>query len=433
MEVQVLSRAQQMNDVQILVIGAGAAGLMAARELSKHGKKVIILEARNRIGGRIWTINDFGIPLEAGAEFVHGHGTVTKQLLQEAGLTFGLVEGDYWSTRTGETIKNGPIIPGQEKELHKKLHEIPYDISVGQFLKNYFPEEKHSHLRNAVIKIVEGYDAANVDRASTFAIRDEWAGGQEWEQGRIKEGYGKLLSFLEIECRKNGVEIIFDIEVKSIDYSNNTIVVISKNEKKFFAEQVVITVPLPLLYEIDFTPTIPDKLSAVEKIGFGPAFKIFLEFKDQWWAKLKENDFSTLQMITTNESIDAWWTQYPSTAPILTGWAAGDHILSYTNLSSGEILDIALKSLSNTFKIEMSFLKDELVQSKIINWPMDKFTQGGYSYATPESKEAQKVLSKPINNKIFFAGEALYSGKDTATVEGALGSGLEVTEKILGK
>ena len=98
-----------------------------------------------------------------------------------------------------------------------------------------------------------------------------------------------------------------------------------------------------------------------------------------------------------------------------------------------EILDLSLRSLAETFELKYSLVKEQLAAYKVINWPNDPWAQGAYSYSTPESQEAWKELTKPIDNKIFFAGEALYSGEETATVEGALGSGLETAKIILAK
>ena len=106
----------------VIIIGAGASGLMAARELSKAGKKVLILEARDRIGGRIWPLdeNEFGYPAQGGGEFVHGKAAVTKALLKEAGLTYSPMGGEVWTVRNGEPTKSDFGMPDQDL-LHQKL------------------------------------------------------------------------------------------------------------------------------------------------------------------------------------------------------------------------------------------------------------------------------------------------------------------------
>ena len=166
---------------EIIIIGAGAAGLMAARELARAGKKVIILEARDRIGGRIWPLDEkeFGYEAEAGAEYVHGKAPVTKALAKEAGMTLILTEGDMWNSYNGNITLNNERIPDQEI-LHKKLKELDHDMPIAEFFAKYIPDEKYAGMRGAVLGMVEGYDAADPKRISTFVLRDEWLGGEEW-------------------------------------------------------------------------------------------------------------------------------------------------------------------------------------------------------------------------------------------------------------
>ena len=173
---------------EIIIVGAGACGLMAARELAKAGKKVVILEARDRIGGRIWPLDekDFGYPAEGGAEFVHGKAPITKALFREMGIAITRTEGDMWDSRGGEITINNERLPNQD-ELHQKLKELPRDMPIADFFDTYFQGKKYLNLRNEILDMVEGYDAADTKRIGTFTLRDEWLGGEEWLQYRIKK------------------------------------------------------------------------------------------------------------------------------------------------------------------------------------------------------------------------------------------------------
>src|SRR5215469_6203360 len=156
-----------------VIVGAGAAGLMTARELARAGKKVTILEARDRCGGRIYPLpaQEFGYPAEGGAEFVHGAAPVTRALMREAGLSLLPIEGTRWGAR------NGAFSPNESRLTHSALQRalsgLKTDLPVAEFLKTHFADRKYSELRNAVKRMVEGYDAADPNRASTFALRDE--------------------------------------------------------------------------------------------------------------------------------------------------------------------------------------------------------------------------------------------------------------------
>ncbi len=414
---------------EITIVGAGAAGLMAGRELAKSRKKVIILEAKSRIGGRIWPLpkEEFNFQAQAGAEFVHGHAPITKSLAEKAGLTLTQTEGDMWDMLNGKlTINQKPIY--HQEEFIKKLKEQNEDIPVAKFIKKFFYENRYDRLREAIYRMVEQYDAADPDKISTFALRDEWLGQKEWLQYRIKEGYGALLDFLESENTRYGTKIYLNKIVQKIEL-NSHVKTYCADGSIYESEKVIVTAALPTIKDIFFQPAIPDKLKAARKIGFGGAIKLIFKFKNRWWTNALGKDFSEMDFMRTGKIFGIWWTQYPDLNPILTGWLGGPKSELFIDKSSAKIIEVALSSLADIFKVEKKYIKNQIIHARVFNWLADPFFKGAYSYTTPETEKAQEELLKPINNKIFFAGEALFKGNDTATVEGALASGLEVVNQ----
>ena len=415
----------------VIIIGAGAAGLTAARELSNAGKKVVVLEARDRIGGRIYPLSEseWGYEAQGGAEFVHGEAPLTKELLKEVCGTLTHAT-EWWNVLDGEPIQ------GRRKLIHEplvkpRLLELKEDIPVAEFLRRYFPGEEYAKLREYISRRIAGYWAGDPEQASAFALRDEMLDEEASTQHNIREGYGPLIRHLQSEAEKSGVQFLFHKEIVAINHSGLGVIVSCKDESNYSANKVLITVPLGVFGHIKYIPAIPEKLAAAKKIGFGSVIKILLRFKTKWWAGAREQNFERMFFMFSNEAIPTWWTQYPEPHTTLTGWLAGPKAEVLKDKSERELIDLALTSLSNIFKISVDELKKELPIAKAINWGVDPYSQGAYSYSTPESDAAIEELMRPVDNKLFFAGEAISHGDINGTVEAALVSGKSAAEKIL--
>lgn len=424
----------RIKKAEIIIVGAGASGLMAARELSKLGKSVLVLEARDRIGGRIFQLPDaqFGYPAQVGAEFVHGNAQLTKSLIQEAGLTFVPEPegGEIWSARGGELTYHKSFVEKNEY-LKEKLNSITEDVSITQFINTHLNTPEHASLRNSIIKAVEGYDAADPNKISTLTLRDEWLGDSDFEDGKIQEGYGALIEFLKKECEKNGVNILLNTPVSSVRYKPEKVEVASVDGSMFESKKAIVTVPLPVLKNIVFEPPVLEKIEATSRIGFGCVVKAVIKFKSKWWAHATKNDLSKMFFLLCNEPFLTWWTRYPESNSSVVAWMSGPAAEKHKELSDDELLDLALVSISRALGVEKTLIEKEVENYAIKNWSIDPYTLGAYSYTTIETGDAYEVLAKPIDNTIFFAGETMFKGDATATVEGALGSGKDVAEQIV--
>ena len=415
-----------------VVVGAGAAGLMTARELARAGKRVTILEAKTRCGGRIYPLSpeEFGYPAEGGAEFVHGAAQVTRTLMREAGLSLSPRGGTRWSTRSGALSPDVSSTPHMGR-FYRALVEVKDDLPIAEFLETHFVDPRYAELRRSITRTVEGYDAADPRRASTLALREEWMARDDGEHGRIAKGYGALIAYLASECRRHGAALHLGAAVAAIDEVCEAAVVCCRDGARFVADAAVLSVPLPLLSAIILPPTARERAAAAADIGFGNVVKILFRFTTRWWAGYSGRDLSDLSFLISDATVPTWWTQHPDEYPVLTGWFAGPKADRVSSLTEAELIDMGLASLAEIFKLPKDRIRRNLVASRAINWGNDPFARGAYSYSTPRTREAQSLLSRPNTDAIFFSGEALYAGPDMGTVEAALASGQETAQAIL--
>ncbi|WP_276374500.1 NAD(P)/FAD-dependent oxidoreductase [Chryseolinea sp. H1M3-3] len=419
----------------IVIIGAGAAGLSAAKILSTAGRSICICEARDRIGGRIHTLKggEFSGPVEAGAEFIHGDLPLTKALMKQAKVSYYAGKGQTWTVEKNE-LARGDLFDDNWDILLTKLRQLEHDITIGEFLKTFFNEPKYQSLVEGVTRFVQGYDAADVNKASALALREEWA--NENIQGyRPIGGYSLLVEHLWSEVNHLHGVLKLSTVINKIVWRNNYVEMYSDRNEKITARKVLVTVPVSVLKSgaIKFDPPLAQHQEALQQLEVGGVIKFLVEFKGPIWERRgpsKFNRMPALNFLFSDAFIPTWWSQRPAEIPLLTGWLAGPVVQNLPQ-DDNVLLSQAISSLAYVFGCETAALEKEIRAAKVFNWYVDPYAQGAYAYKTLATSTAVRVLTRPLDNTIYFAGEALYDGPEMGTVEAALASGNKAAEEII--
>jgi monoamine oxidase len=425
-----------MQQADVLVIGAGAAGLMAAMQLARKGKKVLVLEARNRTGGRIHTLvnDDFPEGVELGAEFVHGQLPVTLGLLKEAKIPHPNAVGDMWRYKDGKFNKSEQFLVHYDVII-KKLNALETDITLDEFLNTHLAGKEYAETRTMLRSFAAGYDTADPSRFSAFAMRSELQSEDDDHQYRVKGGYAAMIAYLESEIIKSGGSIHLSTVIKQLQWESGKVLAIADDGREFMGQKIIIALPLGVLQAdkeqqgaVTFTPPIPEREQAIQQMGMGAIIKLLFKFDEIFWErqaikKGADADIKHMGYLFSTEAIPTWWTQNPHPTPLLTGWLGGPAAAKLRDADDDYILNLGLLSLSNIYDIPVNELRERLDAYKIMNWLAQPFTRGSYSYATIATVNARKLLLQPEQATVYFAGEALYSGPEMGTVEAALASG----------
>ncbi len=429
----------------VAVIGAGAAGLAAAAYLAEAGRSVLVLEARDRIGGRIWTRFEPGLaaPLELGAEFIHGFAPSTVAWLRKAGKA--PVEGpeSHWRLENGELQQRDGYFHDIQQVMRQHEKAASHDMSLDAFLQTTLENELPAAALQYVRLMAEGFDAADTTRISARAIVEEWTGESMTNapQARPEGGYASLLTALSGTLPADKVRIKLQSVVREVRWRRGAVELRGENLGEPFAmnaRQAIVTLPVGVLQAaagspgaIAFSPPLADKQKALQGLGFGPVIKVLLKFRSAFWDELHDGRYRDAAFLHAPECpFPTFWTAVPLRAPLLVAWAGGPRAARLS--AAGEVSRIvgdALASLRSMFGSQLD--AQALLEAIYVHdWQRDPFARGAYSYVVVGGGDAREKLAAPMDETLFFAGEATDT-EEAATVTGALLSAQRVAQEIL--
>jgi len=402
-------------DGKVLIIGAGAAGLYAGYILKSKGIDFQILEASPIYGGRLGKLTNFAnFPIDLGAQWLHGKNSILADLIEKSTTKISLDNSEvkYWFNNqlTSTLPQSVEIFEGDG------LPDISYkDYAIQKGLGNEY---------KFIVENIAGDQGAAASRLSVLYNNIE---EENWNSGdddfKFQETYFDLIDKQIASQVKD--KIIQNIIVSKIDYSETNIVVTDSNNNTYTADKLIITVPITVLKtnDIQFIPALPsDKTVAFSKIGMDAGMKVFMKFSNKFFDQniIGGNICAAYADDSVGKAVDD---------NVLLAFVMGEQAEYLTSLGTDtEITTALLQELDTMYNGQAT---TSFIASHVQNWTTNPFIKGAYSYSTVGMGNARQIAAQSVNDKLFFAGEAMNVNGHHQTVQGAIETGYREVINVL--
>ena len=432
-------------DLNVLVIGAGSAGLGAAQELMYKGCNVKVIEAQERKGGRIHTIDLGDNKVDLGASWIHGVGPGAGPLKRWKGIISPIYNiAKNYGIKTVPTWKNED--DAEESFYWYKSPGITIDpevvLDMNDEIEDWVDEEQDSaSVSESLADLMEGFDYGSTqddknifDFCMNYLYSQDNAAESDELSGRYFDtpeqfdgselifplGYSQIIEILSVD-----VEILYGKVVNEIEYSNGKVNVSTKDGSSYTADKVIVTVPLGVLQSgsINFVPALSQsKTQAIQRLGYGTMDKLWLEFDEAFWTNDEDMDWINYISDSPGVFVQTLNINKYFQKPLIVMFNVGEAARQYSELTDQEVLDNAMSIIRKWYPNAPNY-----VRYARTNWSKDEFAQGSYSYikagGSPKDCDAYTEFES-TQGLVFFAGEAT-SCELLGTVTGAYISGVD--------
>ena len=416
----------------VAVIGAGMAGLTAARLLAEAGKSVILVEAQERVGGRVLSARSaHGTLVELGAEFVHGKPKPTLELAREAGVSLTALADRHFE-KHGSTFRERPN-PWQPfaSVLGRVKHGEP-DVSAQAFLRQH---EIDPATAERFRQLVEGFDAAPLAEVGIQSLAaDSETLAEDDSQFRVAGGYAQLVTHAREHALAAGVELLLNAAVARVEWHPGGPVrlCLEADRAELEAQRCVVCVPLGVLqaaaddHGLSFEPPVSDWEKPLRQLAMGHACRVVLEFSGHLALEgVPEGAF----VHNPTSLFETFWSQHSDSHSLWTAWAGGPKALELARERPEQRQRLALGALATLFDRPEGTLERTLCGAHQHDFSNDPRARGAYSFCRPGGVKAGQALSAPVADALFLAGEATdheYPG----TVAGAIASAQRAAKQV---